>query len=150
MTSKVIHIKPRRTAAPKKRRSKQTRYTRIAVTTLAIAGVLFGVGAVISKAAKPYVVGYSESREITEITQQIAEEEARRRELKSEIRYLQTPAGMEAEARKLGWVKEGEISVVVENAKKEPTPEEVSPKSPFVNRIGDGITGLFGSGKPKQ
>ena len=47
MTSKVIHIKPRRTAAPKKRRSKQTRYTRIAVTTLAIAGVLFGVGAVI-------------------------------------------------------------------------------------------------------
>lgn len=144
----MIHVKPKKTSS-KKRRSGRTRYTRIVVMTLAVAGVILGVGAVVSKAAKPYVVGYTEGREIAEVRQQIADEKARRDDLKQQIRYVRTPAGMEVEARKLGWVKEGEVAVVVDNTKQEPTPEEVAPQSPFVNRLGTGITGLFGFTKTK-
>lgn len=144
----MIHVKPKKTSS-KKRRSGRTRYTRIVVMTLAVAGVILGVGAVVSKAAKPYVVGYTEGREIAEVRQQIADEKARRDDLKQQIRYVRTPAGMEVEARKLGWVKEGEVAVVVDNTKQEPTPEEVVPQSPFVNRLGTGITGLFGFTKTK-
>ncbi len=117
--------------------------------TLAVAGVILGVGRVLSKAAEPYVVGYAESKEIAQVTQQIADEKAKRKDLKQQIRYLRTPAGMESEARKLGWVKEGEVAVVVDNSRKEPTPKELTEKSPFVNRLGNGISGLFGFTKTK-
>jgi cell division protein FtsL len=146
--NKVIRIKPKRTASPKKRTSRKTRFTRVALTALAIAGVLFITGAVIGKAVKPYLVGYGENREIAQITDQIAQEEAQRRDLKRQIRHVQTPAGMEAEARKLGWVKEGEVAVVVEGPAVEPT-SETSPKSQFLHRIGNGIVGLFSFGKTK-
>jgi cell division protein FtsL len=109
---------------------------------LSIAGILVVVGAVIGKGAKPYLVGYTENREIAQINRQIARETALRKDLNKQIEYVQTPAGMESEARKLGWVKEGEVAVVVDDTKKEPTPEKAS-DSTFLQRIGKGITGLF-------
>jgi hypothetical protein len=70
---------------------------------------------VIGKGAKPYLVGYTANKEIAQINQQIAHEKARQKDLSKQIGYLQTPAGMESEARKLGWVKEGEVAVVVDD-----------------------------------
>lgn len=143
--NKVIHIKPRKT---KKSRSRKTRFARIAVMSLAAAGVLFVAGSVIGKVLEPYVVGYGENREIAQVTEQIRQLEAERRDLKRQIRYVQTPAGMEAEARKLGWVKEGEVAVVVENAKAEPKTEDPL-RAPFMNRVGNGFVDLFSFGKTK-
>lgn len=148
MSTKVIHVKPRRTAGPKRRRSRRPHYTRMIVIVLSITGILLGVGAVIGKGAKPYLVGHTEGREIEQINRQIAQEEARRIDLNKQIEYLQTPAGMESEARKLGWVKEGEVAVVVDDTKKEPTPERSSEPT-FLQRIGKGITGLFSFTKSK-
>ena len=148
MSNKVIHVKPRRTAKPNRRRSRRPNYRRMIVTVLSIAGILLGVGAVIGKVARPWVVGHTEGREIAQINRQIAHEEALRKDLNKQIGYLQTPAGMESEARKLGWVKEGEVAVVVDDTKKEPTPEKASEPT-FLQRIGKGITGLFSFTKSK-
>lgn len=147
MTTKVIHVKPRRTANPKRHRSRRSQLRRTIVTVLSIAGILLAVGAVIGKGAKPYLVGHTENREIAQINQQIAHEQARHRNLSKQIEYVQTPSGMESEARKLGWVKEGEVAVVVDDTKK-PTPEKTS-DSTFLQRIGKGITGLFSFTKSK-
>ncbi len=115
---------------------------------LSIAGILLAVGAVIGKGAKPYLVGHTENREIAQINRQIAQETARHKSLDKQIGYVQTPAGMESEARKLGWVKEGEVAVVVDDTKKEPIADKAS-ESNFLQRIGKGITGLFGFTKSK-
>jgi len=148
MSSKVIHVKPRRTAGPKRRRSRRPNYRRTIVTVLTIAGILLVAGAVIGKVVKPWVVGHTEGREIAQINRQIAHEEALRIDLNKQIEYVRTPAGMESEARKLGWVKEGEVAVVVDDTKKSPTPEKASEPT-FLKRIGNGITGLFSFTKSK-
>lgn len=119
---------------------------RFGIVALALIGVIIGVGAVVGKAAKPYLKGRTEDAEIAQIRQDIAQQELRRIELTEGMRYLQTPAGMEVEARRLGWVKEGEISVVVEEPNPEPTVDESS-KKPLLQRFSDGVVGLFGAGK---
>jgi len=78
------------------------------------AAVICIVGTVVSKAARPYLISHAESKEISEINRQIAEANAENRALKKEIAYLSTPEGKEAEARKLGWVKAGEVAIVIE------------------------------------
>ncbi len=82
-----------------------------------IAAILFCAKAVIMKAARPYLISYGESRESSEIKRQIAEVYAENKALKKEIPHLLSPEGMEAEARKLGWVKKGEVAIVVEQPK---------------------------------
>lgn len=139
--SKVIHVKPGK-ARSKRRRSRRPNYRRTIVNVLTIAAAILVVGAVAYKVAKPYRVAHTEGREIEQINRQIAHEEALRKDLNKQIDYLQTPAGMESEARKLGWVKEGEVAVVVDDTKKAPTPEKASEPT-FLQRVGNGITGLF-------
>jgi len=138
--------RPRRKAVTSKGRLLKSRALRIAVVALSLIGLAAGVGAALGKVAKPYLIGRTEGAEIAQIKQEIAQQERRRGELMDDMRYLRTPAGMEVEARRLGWVKEGEVSVVVEEPKPEPTVEESS-KKPFLQRFSDGVVGLFGAGK---
>jgi|GEM_PF-3538541 len=66
------------------------------------------------KLARPYFVDWQEARDIARIKHEINAVAAENRDLRRQIAYLQTDAGIEAEARKLGMVKEGEVALVVE------------------------------------
>jgi len=88
------------------------------VWVLAICGVLTCTYMVLAKATRPYVISYAESQDMTSIKQQKEAAEAENRRLKLEKDYLLTSKGKEAEARKLGWVKPGEVAVVVQQPEK--------------------------------
>ena len=96
------------------RRRKLVRSLRILLALVAVGCGIVMVGAVIAKGARPYLISHGEAKEIAQVKRQIAQAESENRVLKKGIGYLRTPRGMEAEARKLGWVKEGEIAVVLE------------------------------------
>lgn len=83
------------------------------ILVIAVAG-LYCVKATAVKILKPYVISYGESKEIDEIKKQIAVASAENRQIKRDISYVATPQGKEAEARKLGWVKKGEVTLVVD------------------------------------
>ena len=86
---------------------------RVAAVLVAGLALLCGCYCVGAKASKPYVISYRESKDIAVIRKQIAEAEAENKSLKSQIGYLKTDRGKIVEARKLGFVRNGEISIVV-------------------------------------
>lgn len=69
---------------------------------------------VIAKITRPYLISYGESREISELKRQIATSTTENRQIKKDITDVGTLQGKDAEARKLGWVKKGEVAIVVE------------------------------------
>lgn len=153
MSRKVIRIKPGRWSRPRRRALRIRRLAYASLAVIAGAGILLCVGAAVGKMAKPYVVGHREGKEIAEIKRQIAEAESENRELKAAIEYLSTPAGVEVEARKLGWVKKGEIAVVVERPRSEQStvgPVEDADRVSFWRRVGRGIARLFGGRKAEK
>lgn len=112
-------IQPRRADRRKARVAKGRRIRVVRIFRAAIyLIILVVIGAIvwrtIAKVTKPYRISYAESKEITEIKEQIAQAEAENKKLKEEIEYIKRPEGKIAEARKLGFVKDGEIAVVVE------------------------------------
>ena len=80
-----------------------------------VALVIFFISTFTAGFIKPYLITYNESREIAKIKKQIAEAKAENARLKRELAYLKTPLGKEVEARKQGWVRPGEIAVILES-----------------------------------
>ncbi len=149
---KLRRTRPHYWSRPRKRKSGLRRLARASLMGITLAGVLLGAGGVIAKVAKPYLVGRGEARKISEINRQIGELESENEELTKEISYLSTPSGMEAEARKLGWVKEGETAVVVEGSQNEAAFAESqrAGRRSFWQRVGGTISGLFGGDRSKN
>lgn len=98
----------------RKRRPVRSKLLRLVIVFAVIAAVSSLAWMVIAKMTKPYRVSYTESKEITEVRNQIAEAEMENKQLKDDISYLKRPEGKIAEARKLGFVQKGEVAVVVE------------------------------------
>lgn len=98
-----------------KRRKKPSRVLGVLITILGVCVLLLVVWLTLAKLTKPYLISHGESKQIEEIEKQIAELEADNKKLREEIDYIKSPRGIEIEARKLGWVKEGEVAIVVEN-----------------------------------
>jgi len=73
--------------------------------------------------------------------------EAENKKLKEDRAYLQTAQGKEAEARKLGFVKEGEISLIVEHPEKSEPPVLNPPPPPvkktFWQKVADKAATVF-------
>lgn len=84
------------------------------VLTVAIA---FGTFAVIRKAVRPIDLLCEGKSEVRRMEAQYAKDKAENTALHKKRRYLLTPSGSEAEARKLGYVRPGEVSVVIEDKK---------------------------------
>jgi len=99
------------------------------------------------KASRPFIISYAESKEITDIKRQNAAAEAENKKLKEDRAYLQTAQGKEAEARKLGFVKEGEISLIVEHPEKSEPPVLNPPPPPvkktFWQKVADKAATVF-------
>ena len=128
------------------RKSRFARAFRALFTFTLIACVLFCIGAFVAKASKPYLISYGESKEISDIKNQIADARAENMAIKKDIKYLSTPEGKEAEARKLGWVKEGEVALVIEPHESENKDgQSLNPpvKESFWSSAGRRILGLF-------
>ena len=121
MKSRVTRAKPHRITRNRSRRPTFAKFIRVLTSVLLVSGILFGVGAVVAKAARPYLISYGESREIADINRQIAQAEAENNALRHNINHLTDPKtqprAMEAEARKLGWVKQGEVALIIEQPK---------------------------------
>jgi cell division protein FtsL len=111
---KSKRVERRKARIAKKRPTRRTKTIRVIVSSLVIVIILAMAWKVVAKSIKPYRIGYSESKDIIEIKKQIAEAEAENKALKADIEYLKRPEGKLVEARKLGFVKEGEVAVVIE------------------------------------
>jgi len=85
----------------------------LAIILLAIAGAWVAFS-IVRKAVRPFRFYVAEARENRRIQTQIAELQRENAMLRRKVRYLRTPSGQETAARELGWVRKGEVSLVVE------------------------------------
>jgi hypothetical protein len=110
-----VLVTPLRSPAARKqaRLRAQLTWRRTAVRLLiggVIAACLVRVGAI---AVEPLVATYNSGRAIQGLESKYHSEIARRGHLQHEIQYLTTKPGIEEEARRLGWVKQGETSLQI-------------------------------------
>jgi cell division protein FtsB len=99
--------------------------------TFAFAGRIAGIG------AEPIMATYRTGQEIKGLQQTLAAKTAVNDRLRRDIAYLNTPEGVEQEARRRGWVKANEVSIAMVTADGEasaapitaPVPKPVRPRS---------------------
>lgn len=72
---------------------------------------IFGL---VTKAIRPYREAGAQKSQMTVTRRQIADIDQQNAALRQHIAYLQTDDGVATEARKMGFVKPGEIPIVVE------------------------------------
>jgi cell division protein FtsL len=109
----------RRPARPRRKRARaHPQQSRPAVIktalgiVLAVAAIAFA-GRIAGLALQPVMATYRTGQEIRSFQRSVAVEESTNAALREDIAYLRTPAGIEQEARRRGWVKPGEISLSV-------------------------------------
>jgi len=119
-TGNTIYLRRRRTGF---------RLRRVLLVSIVVFLCAFAAYHVVGKVARPYLVGWQESREIAQLKKESAAIEAENRELKQRIAYIRTPAGVEAEARKQGMVREGEVALLVQ------TPEQASSEQAEAHKL---------------
>jgi len=129
------------------RRSKSGRYFRTFLMFACLALTIFIVKAMVAKAVRPYWINHNEKKESADIQKQIAQAKAENLAFKQEIIHLGTPEGKEEEARKLGWVKQGEVAVVVPDSGPSPFASEPLPQETFWDHLGRRMAGVFVKGR---
>ena len=129
---------------PRRKRARSPRFLSILLALVILVVGVYCAKVVIAKITRPYLISYGESREISELKRQIATSTTENRQLKKDITDVGTPQGKDAEARKLGWVKKGEVAIVVEQPQKTglESAETRAGKSCW-QRAGDWFTRLF-------
>ena len=87
------------------------------------------------KTIKPVRLVWAERREVLRMQDELAQKEKTNRELKNRRQYLLTPSGTETEARRLGFVRPGEVSIIISEDEKDKKPDDAEdPKSKRKNR----------------
>ncbi len=77
-----------------------------AATFIALATYM--VVLVVEKAAHPYWLGHSVQQEVTQMREQLAEQNARNARLRAQVQYLESEEGAETAARRAGYRRPGE------------------------------------------
>src|SRR5262245_8039320 len=103
----------RRPLSPERRAARRRRRL---IRRLALGILLATAGGVVltraaSWAMRPVMASYHAGQEIEEMESRLAVQQARKGRLLGEIAYLKTPAGVEEEARRQGWVRSGETAI---------------------------------------
>lgn len=81
---------------------------------IALAAVVAIIGSVVAcKILRPFKLYNRESRETKQLANQIDSMKKENALLERKIKYLQTPEGAAQAARKLGYVKPGEVTLVL-------------------------------------
>jgi hypothetical protein len=76
----------------------------------------------------PLVATTRTGQEIRKIESQLKDELAANERLKDDIKYLKTKAGIEQEARRLGWTRPGEVALTLVQPETPPTDAKQTPK----------------------
>lgn len=134
------------TTRPDRRRKTGRRPRRILgmwarVTLLAaFIGVLgLAIFGIVTKAIRPYREARTQKGQMSVTREQIAALDAQNADLRRRIAYLKTPEGKTTEARKMGFIKDGEIPIVVEGQAPPAPPSDFSaPASPVRPRAHSG------------
>lgn len=66
-------------------------------------------------AIQPFILAHQETRQIRALQAEVAALEAKNEALRRRARILNTPKGIEVEARRLGWVRPGEVLIQTSN-----------------------------------
>jgi cell division protein FtsB len=86
---------------------------RVGLCTLAIA-----VGSsLLLRATEPYSMRHRQKQDTAELLKSLADAQEQNRSLKRQIEMMRSGQGLEIEARKLGYVKKGEIPLQISFAK---------------------------------
>ena len=94
---------------------------------IAVGGIGFAfAGQITAVALHPLVAMTQTGQEIRRMEVQLKEELAANERLREDIAYLKTKAGIEQEARRLGWTRPGEVALTL--VAPEATPSEVKPQ----------------------
>jgi len=101
---------------PRRRKRKTTIFQKIILGGLAAVAIYCAI-AVVQKTIRPINLLCAGKAEVHKMEEKLAKEKAENRALHEKRKYLLTPSGAEAEARKLGYVRPGEVSVVIEDNK---------------------------------
>lgn len=99
-------------AAPLKRGSR-ARIRKAAVRILLLTAGAILVARAVSLATQPLVATFRAGRQIRSLEGRLAEEQARGQRLLADMAFLKTPAGVEEEARRQGWVRAGETAIQI-------------------------------------
>ena len=85
---------------------RQGRVNWIALGLVAI--MIFCIGAILWNSRRPWQLWVAERQRAAALRAEVAQIERENREMEARIRQLDSPAGLETEARRQGWVKPGE------------------------------------------
>jgi hypothetical protein len=114
-----VLVRPlRRPEKPPRRREKPAVKARPVVIRLAVAIVVVAATAAFAGrlgglAIGPVLATHRTGLEIQELQQAKAREAGVNAQLREDILYLRTPAGIEQEARRRGWVRPGEVALAI-------------------------------------
>lgn len=97
--------------APRRRPSRSRRL----LAGLAVLGGCLVAGWALHVAAQPYVKAYRMRAENAQIERQILAMRQELQGLRKSVAALGTPQGMEREARRLGYLRPGEIPLIIPN-----------------------------------
>ncbi len=106
----------------RRRKKKQQLLQIIVFGVVAVVVVLVGF-VVIRKVAKPIGLLFAEREQVRQMQKQLADAKQEKKQLLEKKRVIASPSGAEAEARRLGYVRPGEVSIVIEETS-EPAPNE--------------------------
>lgn len=106
------------------------RLTLLAIFIGVLGLAIFGL---VTKAIRPYREAGAQKGQMSITRRQIADIDRQNDALRRRIAYLQTDAGKTTEARKMGYVKPGEIPIVIEGQTPSGTAPDVALSAPPLN-----------------
>lgn len=96
---------------------------------IAVGGVGFAfAGQIAAVAMHPLVATTQTGQEIRRMESQLKEELNANERLREDIKYLKTHAGIEQEARRLGWTRPGEVALTLVQPETPPVDGKQQPK----------------------
>lgn len=111
------HTTTRERVRPVRRRRKRSVWRKTILPLLLYACAIAAVVFVISRISRPFVLYDREIQATHQLQNQVDAYRAENAALERRIKYLQTPEGAAQAARELGWVKPGEITLVISSEK---------------------------------
>lgn len=102
---------------PVRRRRKRSVWRKTILPLLLYACVIVAVVFVIGRISRPFIFYDREIQATHQLQNQVDAYRAENAVLERRIKYLQTPEGAAQAARELGWVKPGEITLVIPSEK---------------------------------
>lgn len=102
---------------PRRRRPRRNVFKSYVLPLLKMAAIVAAVvllgSVVLAKIARPFQLWSREDREVQRIASELDTLKKQNADLQRRIKYLGTPQGIAQAARRLGWVKPGEITLVL-------------------------------------